>query len=147
MKRSNRPSGMSKRQRARYYRQWRKDKGAIPRDYDDVGQRAIIHPESLANLAIGRDRKAADASHRRNTIRRLMVQGRSVADIVLLTGYSRAGVYRLMGGVTHMVGSADGYPLCETPSVDLTTTARASKVTCVHCRKRLRIAPRDPLLD
>jgi hypothetical protein len=47
-----------------------------------------------ANLVIGRVRKAREADGRRNTIACHLAQGRSVADIVLLTGISRAAVYR-----------------------------------------------------
>ncbi len=50
---------------------------------------------SLDNLAIGRETIRVTARKRRRTIERLMAEGRSVADIVLITGYSRAAVYRL----------------------------------------------------
>jgi DNA invertase Pin-like site-specific DNA recombinase len=64
--------------------------------YDPGLDRYALHPEQLANLELGRELKRREARKRRNTIRRLWRQGKSAADIVLLTGYSRAAVYRFL---------------------------------------------------
>lgn len=76
-------------------RHWRAARGATTRDYDSDSDKYTIHPASLANLVTGTEAKAKAAGDRRHTIRRLMVQGRSIADVVLITGISRAAVYRL----------------------------------------------------
>ena len=70
-------------------------------DYDSATDRYTLHAEQLANLVIGTELKRHAAAKRRNTIERLRSQGRSVADIVILTGISRAAVYRLMAKSAH----------------------------------------------
>jgi len=67
-----------------------------PWNYDVSADRYELHPEQLANLELGRELKRREARKRRSTIRRLWREGKSAADIVLLTGYSRAAVYRFL---------------------------------------------------
>lgn len=82
--------------RARYLRQRRAAQGAVTRDYDPSADRYALQPAQLANLLIGQARKRAAAAERRRIIERYRAQGMSVADIVMVTGISRAAVYRLV---------------------------------------------------
>jgi hypothetical protein len=86
----------NKLRRARYDRQRRAAKGAITRDYDPVTDRYELQPAQLANLEIRRATIRQAASERRRTVTRLWREGRSAADIVLITGISRAAVYRFV---------------------------------------------------
>jgi hypothetical protein len=87
---------MSKLQYARYRRARRAEQGAIPCDYDAVTDRYELQPAQLANLEIRRATIRQAASERRRTVTRLWREGRSAADIVLITGISRAAVYRFV---------------------------------------------------
>jgi hypothetical protein len=86
----------NKLRRARYYRQRRAAQGAITRDYDPVADRYELQPSQLANLEIGQARIRSAASERRSVVQRLWHKGHSAADIVLITGISRAAVYRFL---------------------------------------------------
>jgi transposase len=63
-------------------------------EYDLGANRYTLHAEQLANLTIGQDMNRKAAAERRNTISRLLAQGCSVADMVLIIGLSRAAIYR-----------------------------------------------------
>lgn len=67
-----------------------------PNGFNSRGKpgRYTLHDEQLANLAIGVERNRSAASVRRRTIGRELAKGRTVADIALIYGYSRAAVYR-----------------------------------------------------
>lgn len=126
---------MAYRRQSRNARPWAFDMTDGPKG------RYQLHDEQLANLVIGREQKARAALIRRNTIRRLMGQGKSVADVVLLTGYSRAAIYRL-APVVHLMGE-DDMPFCGVFAPDALTTRKSAVVTCQGCRNRLA---RDPLI-
>jgi DNA invertase Pin-like site-specific DNA recombinase len=132
-------SGMSKIARARRQRLQYAAKGGITRDFE-YGK-YTIHPESLANLVIGRDKKARAARIRASTIRRLMVEGKSVADIVLITGISRAAIYRLSGERQHWAAS-DGRTACGAFAPPAAIADDDDKVNCRLCLRTVR----DPLL-
>lgn len=87
---------LSKTARARYMRQRRSAEGAQPWDYDQQTDRYTLQPAQLANLEKRRAAIRSAASARRDAIERYLAQGMSVADISMVTGISRAAVYRLM---------------------------------------------------
>lgn len=87
---------LSKLARQRYDRQRRAAGGAVTRDYDSVADRYDLQPSQLANLEVRRAAIRSAASERRGAIQRYLDKGMSVADIVLISGISRAAVYRLM---------------------------------------------------
>lgn len=88
---------MSKTNKARYQRARRAAQGAITRDYDAASDVYALQPAQLANLELRRAEIRKAASARLRTIQRLRREGRTVADIVLITGISRAAVYRHIG--------------------------------------------------
>jgi Fe2+ or Zn2+ uptake regulation protein len=59
-----------------------------------VANKYELHPEQLANLRIGAALKASQARETRQRVAVLHSRGHGAADIVLLTGISRATVYR-----------------------------------------------------
>jgi DNA invertase Pin-like site-specific DNA recombinase len=131
----------NKLRRARYYRQRRAAQGATPRDYDPIADRYELQPSQLANLEIRRATIRQAASERRRAIERLMAQGRSVADIVLITGISRAAIYRFTGGCKHWAAIA-GRTLCGALVPPAIVADDDEHVNCRHCLKRTR----DPIL-
>jgi DNA invertase Pin-like site-specific DNA recombinase len=67
---------------------------ARKRSYDPIADKYELTAAELANLEIGSAMNAATAAANAARVHKLIASGRCVADIVIMTGLSRATVYR-----------------------------------------------------
>jgi DNA invertase Pin-like site-specific DNA recombinase len=66
------------------------------RDYDPISDKYELTARELANLEIGSAANAAKGAANAARVHKLAASGRSARDIVLITGLSRATVYRAL---------------------------------------------------
>jgi transposase len=103
------------------------------REYDPVTDYYMLTERELANLAIGRANNAAIGAVNSSRVHKLVARGRSASDVMLITGLSRATVYRALRRLYGEPQSAEPEAgkaqraMNEQRAIDAIRTARAAR--------------------